>query len=519
MKANLPIDEALRLKALHDFAILDSPREQSFDDIAQVAMQLSNVPVAVVSLVDKDRQWFKSCLGLDATETPRDVAFCAHAILVPDDVLIVADATKDIRFCDNALVTGAPYIRFYAGAPLVTSDGMALGTLCVIDYQPRILSAAQIASLKALARQVVQLLCLRSEHDQREITTNKLSQLFEMAPIGILQVDENAALVASNPEFNRMLGYSAAELKGMSFLSLTPEIDWEKSRQAIVELKTTGRFGPIEKHYCHKSGELIPVEVSGSRSDIGESGNQSWWTLVKDIREQKRNERMKSEFISTVSHELRTPLTSISGALALITSNALGALPAKAQVMLDIAFKNCQRLSFLINDLLDMEKLLAGKMSFDCSAQAALPLVQQVLTENASYADQYLVSFVLKDASAGASIYVDGFRFQQVLNNFLSNAAKFSPPNAAVDIELTINQEWLRISISDHGAGIGDEFKTRIFQKFSQADSTDGRHKGGTGLGLAISKELVERMGGKIGFSSKLGEGACFFAEFRCVKM
>ena len=275
MKADFPTNEALRLKALHDLAILDSPREQSFDDIAQVAMQLCNVPIAVVSLVDRDRQWFKSCLGLDATETPRDVAFCAHAILAPDDVLVVEDATKDNRFFDNGLVTGAPYIRFYAGAPLINSEGMALGTLCVIDYQPRVISAEQISSLKALARQVVQLLRLRSAHDEREITTNKLSQLFEMAPIGILQVNENAELVESNPEFHRLLGYSAEELKGISFLSLTPEMDWEKSRQAIVELKTNGRFGPMEKHYRHKNGELIPVEVSGSIINIGQCGAQS----------------------------------------------------------------------------------------------------------------------------------------------------------------------------------------------------------------------------------------------------
>jgi PAS domain S-box-containing protein len=519
MKANLPINETQRLKALHDLAILDSPREQSFDDIAQVAMQLCNVPIAVVSLVDKDRQWFKSCLGLDATETPRDVAFCAHAILVPDDVLVVEDATKDIRFVDNALVTGAPYIRFYAGAPLIANDGMVLGTLCVIDYQSRTLTADQLTSLKALARQVVQLLRLRSAHDEREITTTKLSQLFEMAPIGILQVNEAAELVESNPEFNRMIGYSHAELKGMSFLSLTPEADWEKSRQAIAELKTTGRFGPMEKHYRHKNGELIPVEVSGSIINIGQGGAQSWWTLVKDIREQKHMERMKSEFISTVSHELRTPLTSISGALGLISSNVLGELPDKVKGMLDIAYKNSQRLSVLINDLLDMEKLLAGKMSFECSAQAAVPLVQQALSENSSYADKYSVGFVLSDASAGAFIHVDGFRLQQVLNNFLSNAAKYSPPHTAVDIDLTIKGEWLRISVCDHGSGIADEFKTRIFQKFSQADSSDSRQKGGTGLGLAISKELVERMGGRIGFDTKLGEGTCFFAEFRCVNI
>jgi PAS domain S-box-containing protein len=569
---------------------------------------------------------------------------------VPNDVLIVEDATRDIRFIDNALVTGAPFIRFYAGAPLVTSDGMALGTLCVIDYQPRILSAEQIGSLKALARQVVQLLRLRSAHDviqhneqllgsmlsnfpgaayrcennakwtmhylsdavkqltgypaadfligdcrsftdithpddvvrindevqlavaqgkafdvqyriqradghwryveeigrgvynlrgdlefldgfiwdiqaridsdkEKFITTAKLSQLFEMAPIGILQVNENAELIDSNPEFNRMLGYSAEELKGISFLSLTPESDWEISRQAITELKTNGRFGPLEKHYRHKNGELIPVEVSGSIIDIGERDAPCWWTLVKDIREQKRMERMKSEFISTVSHELRTPLTSISGALGLISSNVLGELPVKVKGMLDIAYKNSQRLSFLINDLLDMEKLLAGKMSFNCSDQAVLALVQQALTENASYADKYSVKFMLKDESGSALIHVDGFRLQQVLNNFLSNAAKYSPPHATVNIDLTIKGEWLRIAVCDYGSGIADEFKTRIFQKFSQADSSDSRQKGGTGLGLAISKELVERMGGRIGFDSKLAEGTCFFAEFRCVKM
>lgn len=646
MNAELPINEKLRIKALYDLAILDSPREQSFDDITQVAMNLCDVPIAVISLVDKDRQWFKSCLGLDATEMPRDVAFCAHAILAPDDVLVVEDATKDIRFADNGLVTGAPYIRFYAGAPLVTSEGMALGTLCVIDHKPRTLTDIQITSLKALARQVIQLLRLRSAHDliqqneqllssllsnfpgaayrcesdtnwtmhylsdavqqltgypaqdfiknkklsftelmhphdvvrmneisalavrektsfeleypikradgewryvhetgrgvfneqgeleffdgfiwdiqarldseyEKYITTTKLSQLFEMAPIGILQVSEVGELIDTNPEFNKMMGYTSAELKSVSFLTLTPESDWEKTWNAIHEIKTTGRFGPLEKSYRHKNGELIPVEVSGSLINIYEEGSKSWWTLVKDIREQKHMERMKSEFISTVSHELRTPLTSISGALGLIASNALGVLPDKVKSMLDIAYKNSQRLSFLINDLLDMEKLLAGKMSFDMSAQLVLPLVQQALNENKSYADKYAVKFVLKDLAPDAHIHIDPFRFQQVLDNFLSNAAKYSPAQAAVDIEISVDGGWVRISVRDYGQGIPEEFKTRIFQKFSQADSSDSRQKSGTGLGLAISKELVERMGGSIGFDSELGQGTCFFADFR----
>ncbi|MET0357070.1 MAG: PAS domain S-box protein [Cellvibrio sp.] len=653
MIAELPDNEIIRLKALHDLAILDTPREQSFDDVAQVAMHLCDVPIAVVSLIDSERQWFKSCIGLDGSETSRDVAFCAHAILVPDDVLVVEDATKDKRFSDNELVVNAPYIRFYAGAPLLTEEGLALGTLCVVDYKPRTLTSAQIISLRSLARQVMQLLKLKSinkavqEYSSRvkgsedllrsllsnfpgaayrcennstwtmhylsdaveqltgysaknfindsklsfndlthpndlervrltvqsalekyqsfdieyrikradgqwryvqefgrgvfdaqgklqfidgfiwdiqaridsvyekRLMTNKLSQLFEMAPIGIIQVKENGQVLDANPEFRKMIGYSKAELSALSILDFIPQDELDDVKAAMSGVQGTGRFGPMEKNYRRKSGELISVEISGSLINMLDSDEQCWWTLVKDIREQKRVEQMKSEFISTVSHELRTPLTSISGALSLITNKMLGALPDRAQAMLEIAYKNSQRLSLLINDLLDMEKLIAGKMVFDMDKKAAYLLVQQALLENKFYAEKYSVEFVLEDMSSAAEINIDAFRFQQVLNNFLSNAAKFSPPQSQVDIKVTALAGMVRISVRDYGPGIPEEFKARMFQKFSQADSSDSRQKSGTGLGLAISKELIERMGGKIGFESETGKGSCFFAEFK----
>lgn len=645
MIAESPINEILRLKALHDLAILDSPREQSFDDVTLTAMHVCQTPIAVVSLVDKERQWFKSCLGLDATETSRDVAFCSHAILSPDDVMVIEDATKDERFFDNPLVIGEPFIRFYAGAPLVDSEGMALGTLCVIDYKPRHLDQNQLTILKALSRQVIQLLRLRSAHDliqqnekllssllknfpgaayrcendeqwtmhylsdavtqltgysaqafidkkvsfvdlmhpsdvirlnevseqalrdktsfeleyslkradgswryvhetgrgvfnktgklefidgfiwdiqaridneyEKRAMANKLAQLFDTAPIGILQVSDDGCIIATNPEFNAMLGYTEAELKGINYLKITPEGDWWKSNLAIENIIATGRFGPIEKNYLHKNGESIPVEISGSLINIHEGKGQAWWMLVKDIREQKRIERMKSEFISTVSHELRTPLTSISGALGLISSNALGSLPDKVKGMLEIAYKNSKRLSFLINDLLDMEKLIAGKMAFDMAEQTILPLVEHAIADNKSYADKYAVGFVLNNLAPDACIFVDAFRFQQILNNFLSNAAKYSPSGTQVDILIEEQNDWVRVSVIDYGQGIPEDFKAHIFQKFSQADSSSTREKGGTGLGLAISKELVERMGGNIGFESGTGKGTCFYAEFK----
>jgi len=228
----------------------------------------------------------------------------------------------------------------------------------------------------------------------------------------------------------------------------------------------------------------------------------------------ERANKVKSEFLSTVSHELRTPLTAIAGSVGLISGGALGELPDPIAQMLQIAQKNCQRLTFLINDLLDMEKLMAGKLHFELLPQDIMPLVAQSLIDNRAYAEQYGVVYTLTHPVEGAWVEVDAGRLQQVLANLLSNSAKFSPAGAQVEVSVRLRAGRVRVEVRDHGVGIPSEFQGRIFQKFSQADASDTRQKGGTGLGLAITRELVERMHGQVGFDTMPEGGTCFHFEF-----
>lgn len=270
----------------------------------------------------------------------------------------------------------------------------------------------------------------------------------------------------------------------------------------LVELQK-----PDDPQYATKwaLASFLIIQYQGKPAVLG------WF---HDISERIRIDKMKSEFISTVSHELRTPLTSIVGSLGLVAGGALGEIPVQAKNLVEIAHRNSLRLSLLINDLLDMEKLAEGKMDFKMQRQKLMPLIEQALEDNQGYGTARHVELELTGRSYDTRVNVDAHRLMQVLSNLLSNAIKYSPDNGTVEVAVHHDEQTARITVTDRGPGIPAEFRSRIFQKFSQADSSDTRQKGGTGLGLAIARELVVRMGGKIGFDSVEGQGASFYIEF-----
>lgn len=653
----LPPDEDERLAALHSLELLDTPAEERFDRITRIAQRLFDVPIVLVSLVDQCRQWFKSAQGLGASETPRDISFCGHAIHA-GKVFVVENALADPRFADNPLVTGPPDIRFYAGAPLATAGGFRIGTLCLIDTRARAFPASDQRDLRDLAAWVEDELGRHNAAHYRQIGHEQeafLRAILNTVVDGIITIDERGTVESFNPAAVHIFGYPPEEVIGRNIKELMPEPyrrehdgylarfletrtprvigigrevtgcrkdgstfpmelavnetvvagrrfftgivrDISRRKTAEQQLNATtslqravldgtsysiistapdgtiltfnraaeqmlgysadeviGKLTPAPFHdaqevaeraaalsdelgeliapgfevfvakarrnlpdecewsYLRKDGSRLPVLLSVTALRDANEQISGFLGIAYDISERKKIDRLKNEFVSTVSHELRTPLTSIRGSLGLIAGGVAGVIPPQAARLIEIAHSNSERLVRLINDILDIEKIESGGMQFNLAVQPLRPLLLHAIEVNQAYADQLHVRIELRSGELDGRVRIDSDRMMQAITNLLSNAAKYSPAGGCVDVTLE-NGNLLRLAVRDHGPGIPEEFQARIFQKFSQADSSDTRRKAGTGLGLAITRSLVKSMGGRIGYDTSAA-GTTFWID------
>ncbi|MGI4789012.1 MAG: diguanylate cyclase domain-containing protein [Janthinobacterium lividum] len=313
MVASLPDGEQDRLAALKEYRLLDTDPEDAYDDIVRLAAFICGTPIAAVTLVDAHRQWFKSILGLDAKETPREIAFCAHAILQPD-LLEVFDAQADPRFADNPLVLGDPHIRFYAGVPLVNSNGFALGTLCVVDLVPRALTTEQKSMLMVLARQVVSRIELKqsialqeqaergqeqaergqeqaelrqeeSEHRLEE-SERRYKSLFDHNPHTVFSMDLEARFLSINAAFQSLSGYTPAELVGVTFQRLILPEEFGRVYEQFIRV-TQGQPVAFETLIVHKAGHPVPIAVTGIPIMI-DGMVSGVYAIVEDISERRQ---------------------------------------------------------------------------------------------------------------------------------------------------------------------------------------------------------------------------------------
>lgn len=906
-KPKIPDNESTRLGALLNAALLDTPSEPRFDRITQLVQQCLGTEIVLISLIDTNRQWFKSCQGLSASETPRDISFCGHAIL-NQELFEITDAREDPRFADNPLVTDAPFIRFYAGMPL-SYDDQRIGTLCIIDPKPRVLSVAEQKILSDFAKLIEQEIVDRlQEQVHQKLVASELMyrSVLDGTRIGTWQWNVQTGETLFNERWADIIGFRLADfshvdintwlafahpddlvesgkLLAQHFAGELPYYDfvcrmkhkaghwiWVHDRGRVVSwtddgqplmmygthaditeqklanqalqasrdqfqalvanipgityrcqadkdwtmLYMSGSIDPLSGYpasdfiknsvrtyasvihpedrarleqevayavqhkqnwllqyrVIHRSGVIRWVEERGRAEynsvdeviyldgfilditeekslkqqllkltsqlpgvvyqyqqwpdgrvafpyasenirkiygvspeqvktdasaifakihpdDIGglaDSINASakhlslwqhqyrviqqaespawmfgratpesmpdgstlwhgyiedittsklhylelervnselklsqqrlemasetaligfwqaslvtgelWWSpviyqifgfdenvvpsvalfkstlhpedrrlvaeseqraletglhnivhriirpdgtirwvhelarllplsdypeqtlvgSVQDVTERMLLQQMKDAFISTVSHELRTPVTAISGALALINSGKLGETPLFMQKLLTVAENNSNRLKQLINDLLDIDKLIAGKMPFDIQPLNVKDELAQAVENLLPFANQHKIQLHYQCQQPMQPILADSLRLQQVLTNLLSNAIKFSPKDSVVLLTAQTTAAEIEIAVTDEGAGIPAEFQPRVFERFAQADGSNLRQSGGTGLGLAICKEMVVQMGGRIRFKTETDKGTTFFVN------
>lgn len=382
-----------RIKLLKSYSILDTLPESDYDNLTALAAQICETPIALITFIDNDRQWFKSRQGVSIAEIPREISFCAHAINDPNPLFEINDARNDARFFDNPLVKGAENVIFYAGVSIKNLNGLPLGTICVIDHKPKILTEDQKVALQALADQTMKLL---------ELRLNKI------------------------------------ELK-----------------KTVVALK-------------------------------------------------KKNDDLE-RFAHIAAHDLKSPLANISGLSYFFIENYGDSIDQEAIEVINLIKSSSVKLKEMIDNLLLYSKssLLDKK---NCN-EVFISDLEKDFSNLYIFKDNCIISF----KSAVNSICVNKGAFEQILNNLVANAIKYSDTEK-IQIEIVIIEEldFYTITVTDNGIGISKENQKNIFDLFTIINSVDRFGVKGTGIGLATVKKLVEDRGGTISVQSKVGKGSKF---------
>jgi PAS domain S-box-containing protein len=423
----------------------------------------------------------------------------AEAIGRNIEIIIPPDRLEEHRVMVDRALQGEPIEDFETVR--LARDGRRIDVS--LSLRPFKSGTGEITGLTKFTRDITEL----------RFADEKFRLAVESCPSGMVMIDGAGKIVMVNGEIERLFGYPRVELIGQPIDILVPE----RLRPRHVRHRGGFARNPQARMAAgrnllgqRKDGSEFLVEVS--LNPVRTSEGLHVLSVIVDISERSRIERLKDEFVSTVSHELRTPLTSISASLGLLTGADDVKLPETTKRLITIAHSNSQRLVRLINDILDIEKIESGRVAFKLQRVEVGLLIAQAIESSRALAESHGVRLCFEESPVH-EVRADADRLMQVVANLLSNAIKFSPPDADVVVAIENRSQHVRITVRDRGPGIPEEFKSRIFEKFAQADSSNQRQEGGTGLGLSIVKQIIVRLGGEVGFSDAPGGGTIFYVD------
>jgi PAS domain S-box-containing protein len=352
-----------------------------------------------------------------------------------------------------------------------------------------------------------------SERQLRQ-SQQRLALHIKRTPLGVIEWSTDFKVTQWNRAAERIFGYSRQEALGKNGLELIVPEQYKPDVEKLIEdlNQERGGYYSINENLT-RDGRTILCEWFNTTLIDDDGRVIGLASLVNDVTERVRNEQLKNEFVSTVSHELRTPLTSMRGSLGLILGGIGGELSPRMRELLQMADNNAARLHNLINDILDIQKIESGLVNYHLESIAIMPVIEQALEENQGYAQQCNVELCICTREETARVRADKRRLLQVLANLISNAIKFSPAHGQVEIDVRRLDRRLRVSVTDHGPGVSEAFRPKLFEKFSQADASSSRNFAGTGLGLSIAKGIIESHDGLLSYRPAEGGGSCFYFE------
>jgi len=355
-----------------------------------------------------------------------------------------------------------------------------------------------------------------SQRAQAEIalrdSEERYRRLVELSPESIVVVADDEIVYVNAAAVPLFGASSAAELRACPLISLIQGEDRQRLAAGLRSLSEAGALAPqTEARLLRLDGRLLDAEISAA--GVTFDGRPAVQVLIRDVGERRAVERMKDELLSVLGHELRTPLTSIRGSLGLLDGGVLGPLSPRGQRMISIAVSNTDRLIRLLNDVLDVERMQAGRVVLELRPHLACELIELAVAEMRGLAERSGVKLLV--GSVDGVVEADADRMVQVLTNLVSNAIKFSGAGTSVWVSASVDDGQVRFSVADQGRGIPADKLSFIFERFHQVDASDARVKGGTGLGLTICKSIVEQHHGRVWAESKLGLGSTFYVELR----
>jgi PAS domain S-box-containing protein len=477
--------------------------------VADLAFAVQNATGTYVAGTPQDLMWITAYLVLaavawhPAASRPTSNPAISSSVDVQSTLLIF-----------GLLVSAAAVQSLFPGGPLTdTLTGLWVVLVLAVGVR-QVLLVSDNQNLRAGLEQRVQ----EKTADLRRVT-RRIEVMLNSVGDGIYGVDLEGRVTFSNPSALVALGRAPGDLMGLqahdalhaTTLGSAPDgelHDWDGCyiAEAIAERHVVAAR---DDTYRRSDGSLFPVEVTASPL-VDEDEILGAVVVFRDVTERREVDRMKDEFLSIVSHELRTPLTAIRGSLDMLSDGGLSQLPDPAQRMVSIATRSSERLTRLINDILDVERIRSGKLRMDCAPHDARALVESTYREMGPLAIAAGLDLSLADADG--TVFADADRIVQTLTNLVGNAIKFSASGTTITLAARNGANEVTFSVSDQGRGVPPDKLMSIFNPFEQVDSSDSRDQGGTGLGLAICRGIVERHGGRIWAESELGNGTtvCF---------